>query len=292
MSITESVVEQCSLDWLRELGYEVLSGLVIAPGESAEERLDYKQVFLFDRLGTKLEDLNPRVPQEGLQEALRKLRLISHPTLIENNRAFHRLLVEGVDVEFRNSDGQIVHDKVWLVDFANPEANEFLAVNQFTVEEGHFNRRADVVVFINGIALAVLELKSITDANATIRGAFNQLQTYKAQVPSLFNSNALLVISDGHEARLGTVTSDWERFMTWRTVTGKELVPPGLLQLETLLKGVFEKSRLLDLIRNFIVFEDDGEKVRKKLAGYHQFHAVNKAVESTLKAAGVPSPPA
>ncbi|HZL80292.1 MAG TPA: type I restriction endonuclease subunit R, partial [Candidatus Limnocylindrales bacterium] len=266
---------------------EVLSGLAIAPGEPAAERLDYKQVFLFDRLQTKLEDLNPKIPLEGLEEALRKVRHISHPTLIENNRAFHRLLVEGVDVEFRNADGQIVHDKVWLIDFANPEANEFLAVNQFTVEGGHFNRRADVVVFINGIPLAVQELKNIADKQATIRKAFDQCQTYKAQIPSLFHSNALLVISDGHQAKLGTITSDWERFMTWRTITGKELVPPGSLQLETLLKGVFDKHRLLDLIRNFIVFEDDGDKVVKKLAGYHQFHAVNKAVETTLRAAGV-----
>jgi type I restriction enzyme, R subunit len=282
--ITESVVEDAALDWLKGLGYEILSGLAIAPGEPAAERADYKQVFLFDRLQTKLEDLNPEIPQEGLQEALRKIRLISHPTLIENNRAFHRLLVEGVDVEFRNADGQIVHDKVWLVDFANTEANEFLAVNQFTVEEGHFNRRPDVVVFINGIPLAVLELKNIADEQATIRKAFDQFQTYKAQIPSLFHSNALLVISDGHQAKLGTITSDWERFMTWRTITGKELVPPGSLQLETLLKGVFDKHRLLDLIRNFIVFEDDGEKVIKKLAGYHQFHAVNKAVVTTVEA--------
>ena len=282
--LTESVVEDAALKWLKGLDYEVLSGLAIAPGEPAAERTDYKQVFLFDRLQTKLEDLNPKIPLEGLQEALRKIRLISHPTLIENNRAFHRLLVEGVDVEFRNREGNIAHDKVWLIDFANPEANEFLAVNQFTVEEGHFNRRADVVVFINGIPLAVLELKNIADEQATIRKAFDQFQTYKAQIPSLFHSNALLVISDGHEARLGTVTSDWERFMTWRTITGKELVPPGSLQLETMLKGVFDKHRLLDLIRNFVVFEDDGEKVVKKLAGYHQFHAVNKAVATTVEA--------
>ena len=279
-----SVVEQAALDWLGGLGYEMLSGLAIAPGEPAAERSDYKQVFLFDRLQTKLEDLNPKIPREGLQEALRKIRLISHPTLIENNRAFHRLLVEGVDVEFRNREGRIVHDKVWLVDFANPDANEFLAVNQFTVEEGQFNRRTDVVVFVNGIPLAVMELKNIADEKATVRKAFDQFQTYKAQIPSLFHSNALLVISDGHEAKLGTITSDWERFMTWRTITGWELVPPGSLQLETLLKGVFDKARLLDLIRNFIVFEDDGDKVSKKIAGYHQFHAVNKAVATTVEA--------
>ncbi|HEX5397496.1 MAG TPA: type I restriction endonuclease, partial [Verrucomicrobiae bacterium] len=289
--LTESVVEDAALDWLKGLGYEIVSGLAIAPGETAAERTEYRQVFLFDRLQTKLEDLNHTIPLEGLQEALRKLRLVNHPTLIENNRAFHRLLVECVDVEFRNKSGEIVHDKVWLIDFANPEANEFLAVNQFTVEEGHFNRRPDVVVFINGIPLAVLELKNIADKQATIRKAFDQFQTYKAQIPSLFHSNALLAISDGHEARLGTVTSDWERFMTWRTIDGRDLVPPGSLQLETLLKGVFDKHRLLDLIRNFIVFEDDGEKVVKKLAGYHQFHAVNKAVETTLRAAGVTANP-
>src|SRR6266550_4751266 len=192
-SVTESVVELAALDWLGGLGYEVLLGMTIAPGEAAAERTDYKQVLLFDRLQTKLEDLNPRIPLEGLLEALRKIRLISHPTLIENNRAFHRLLVEGVDVEFRNKEGQITHDKVWLIDFADPAANEFLAVNQFTVEEGHFNRRADVVVFINGIPLAVQELKNIADEQATIRKAFDQFQTYKAQIPSLFHSNALLV---------------------------------------------------------------------------------------------------
>jgi type I restriction enzyme, R subunit len=289
VKLTESIVEQAALDWLGGLGYEVLSGLAIAPGEQAAERTDYKQVFLFDRLQTKLEDLNPKIPTEGLQEAVRKLRLVSHPTLIENNRAFHKLLVEGVDVEYRNSESQIAHDKVWLIDFENPEANEFLAVNQFTVEEGHFNRRADVVVFINGIPLAVMELKNIADEQATIRKAFDQFQTYKAQIPALFHSNALLVISDGIEARLGTITSDWERFMAWRTVTGQDLVPPGSLQLETLLKGVFAKSRLLDLIRNFIVFEDAGSfqtgnaSPLKKLAGYHQFHAVNKAVAKTAE---------
>ena len=286
-SISESIIEKAALNWLGGLGSEDLSELMIAPGEPAAERADYKQVFRFDRLQTKLEDLNPQIPLEGLKEALRKVRLISHPTLIENNRAFHRLLVEGVDVEFRNADGQIVHDKVWLIDFANPDANEFLAVNQFTVEEGHFNRRADIVVFINGIPLAVLELKNIADEQATIRKAFDQFQTYKAQIPSLFHSNALLVISDGLQAKLGTITSDWERFMTWRTITGKDLVLPGSLQLETLLKGVFEQARLLDLIKNFVVFEDDGEKVVKKLAGYHQFHAVNKAVATTVEASAI-----
>lgn len=290
MNLNESTVEHCSLSWLGGLGYEVLKGLAIAPGEPAAERTDYKQIFLFDRLRTKLADLNPKIPAEGLQEALRKIKLFSHPTLIDNNRAFHKLLVEGVDVEFRNRAGEIVHDKVWPVDFSNPIKNEFLAVNQFTVEEGQFNRRADVVVFVNGIPLAVLELKNIANQQATIRKAFDQLQTYKAQIPTLFNTNALLVISDGHQAKLGTITSDWERFMTWRTVNGDDLAPVGALQLETLLNGVFDKHRFLDLIRNFIVFEDAGDSQTgnttslKKVAGYHQFHAVNKAVAKTVQA--------
>jgi type I restriction enzyme R subunit len=289
--LTENLVEQhvelATMDWLQQLGYQIVYGPYLAPPEPGAERKSFRDVLLVGRLLNRLRQVNPKIPQDGLQEALRKIRLISHPTLIENNRAFHKLLVEGVDVEFRRKSGEIVHDKVWLIDFANPEANEFLAVNQFTVEEGHFNRRADVVVFINGIPLVVHELKNIADEQATIRKAFDQFQTYKTQIPSLFHSNALLVISDGHQAKLGTITSDWERFMTWRTITGKELVPPGSLQLETLLKGVFDKHRLLDLIRNFIVFEDDGEKVVKKLAGYHQFHAVNKAVTTTVEASAI-----
>ena len=275
------------MDWLQQLGYQIVYGPHLAPAEPGAERKSFRDVLLVGRLLSQLQQVNPKVPPEGRDEALRKIRLISHPTLIENNRAFHRLLVEGVDVEFRNKSGEIVHDKVWLIDFANPEANEFLAVNQLTVEEGHFNRRADVVVFINGIPLAVLELKNIADEQATIRKAFDQIQTYKGQIPSLFHSNALLVISDGNQAKLGTITSDWERFMTWRTIDGRDLVPPGSLQLETLLKGVFDKHRLLDLIRNFVVFEDDGDKVVKKLAAYHQFHAVNKAVATTVEASRV-----
>ena len=219
-----------------------------------------------------------------MAEAERKARLATSPSLIDNNRAFHRLLVEGVDVEYRDADGAVKHDKARLVDWQTPGNNHWLAVNQFTVEEGQHNRRADIVVFINGLPLAVLELKNLADENATIRQAFNQLQTYKAQIPALFQTNALLVASDGNEARAGTLTADWERFMAWRTITGEELAPAGMLQLETLLKGVFERARFLDLIRNFIVFEDDGAHVLKKVAAYQQFHAVNKAVAKSVQA--------
>ncbi len=282
--ITESVVEQAALGWLESLHYTVLSGLQIAPGEAEAERDDYSQVLLLGRLRRKLAGVNPELPPAALDEAVRKVRLTASPSLIENNRAFHRLLVEGVDVEFTDAEGRVKHDKAWLVDFARAEANDWLAVNQFTVVEGGHERRADVVVFVNGLPLAVLELKNLADENATARKAFDQLQTYKAQIPSLFHTNAILVASDGADARMGTLTANWEWFMAWRTVTGEDLAPPGQLQLETLLKGVFEPSRFLDLVRNFIVFEDDGAQVAKKVAAYHQFHAVNKATAKTVEA--------
>ena len=206
------------------------------------------------------------------------------PSLVENNRRFHKLLTDGVDVEYRRPDGSIAGDKVWLIDFDSPERNDWLAVNQFTVVENKHNRRADIVVFVNGLPLAVIELKNAGDENATIRGAFNQLQTYKNDIPGLFATNELLVISDGLEARVGTLTADWERFMPWRTTDGETVAPKGTLELEVLLKGVFPKDRLLDLARNFVVFEVDGASVVKKVAGYHQYHAVNKALDCTVRA--------
>ncbi|MEO2090491.1 MAG: type I restriction endonuclease subunit R, partial [Gemmataceae bacterium] len=206
------------------------------------------------------------------------------PSLIENNRRLHRLLTEGVDVEYSRPDGSVAGDKVWLIDFARPEDNDFLAVNQFTVVEDRHTRRLDVVVFVNGLPLAVLELKNPTDENATAKDAFHQLQTYKAELPSLFGTNVLLVASDGLDARVGTLTADWERFMPWRTIDGQEVAAKGLPELDVLVKGVFSRRRLLDLLQNFVVFEVDGPTVVKKLAGYHQYHAVNKAVNCTVAA--------
>ncbi len=207
------------------------------------------------------------------------------PSLVENNRRFHKLLTDGIDVEYRQPDGSIAGDKVWLFDFNRPERNEWLAVNQFTVIENKRNRRPDLVVFINGLPLAVVELKNPGDENATTRGAFNQFQTYKKDIPSLFTTNEVLVASDGLEARVGTLTADWERFMPWRTIEGIDVAPKGTPELEVLLKGIFAKDRFLDLIRHFAVFEDDGKAIIKKLAGYHQYHAVNKAVGCTVRAA-------
>ena len=282
--VSENVVEDAALAWLKELGYAVLHGPDIAPGEPDAERRTYADVVLAGRLQSSLALINPGVPASALDEALRKVARTETPSLVENNRRFHKLLTDGVDVEYRRPDGSIAGDKVWLIDFDHPERNDWLAVSQFTVVENKRNRRADIVVFVNGLPLAVVELKNAGDENATIKGAFNQLQTYKNDIPSLFTTNELLVISDGLEARVGTLTSDWEWFMPWRTLDGKTVAPQGTLGLEVLLKGVFPKERLLDLARNFVVFEVDGASVVKKVAGYHQFHAVNKALDCTVRA--------
>ena len=283
--ISEAVVEEASLIWLKSLQYSIASGADIAPNEPASERDGYGDVVLHRRLGSAIQRLKPSVPAGACEEALRKVLRSESASLIENNRRFHRLLTEGVDVEYRRADGSIAGDKVWLVDWADPPRNDWLAVNQFTVVETRKTRRADVVVFINGLPLAVIELKNPGDENATTKGAFNQFQVYKKDIPGLFAYNALMVVSDGHEARVGTLTSDWDRFMPWRTIDGVAIAPKGQPELETLLKGIFAKQRLLDLVRNFLVFEDDGQSVIKKLAGYHQFHAVNKAVACTIQAA-------
>ncbi|MCI0620291.1 MAG: type I restriction endonuclease subunit R [Acidobacteria bacterium] len=282
--MTESVVEQAALAWFESLGYQVLSGPTIAPGELFEERSTYGDVVLVKRLREALARINRLIPAEAIEDAVRKVLRTESPSLVENNRRFHRFLTDGVSVEYRRDD-RIVHDTVWLFDFEEPENNDWVAVNQFTVEENRKNRRPDIVVFVNGLPLSVIELKNLADENATIRDAYHQLQTYKKDIPSLFPFNELLVISDGLEARAGTLTSGWERFMPWRTIEGDEIAPKGSLEMEVLLRGVFDKKRFLDLVRHFIVFEDNGRNLEKKLAGYHQFHAVNKAVRCTLKAA-------
>jgi type I restriction enzyme R subunit len=286
MHLTEADVEQAALGWLAALGYAVVHGPAIAPGEPGAERGSYGDVVLVERLRAALARLNPAVPAAALDEALRKVLRPDSPSLLVNNRAFHRMLVEGVNVETRRPDGSIAGAQVRLLDFAHVAANDWLAVNQFTVIEGRHNRRADVVLFVNGLPLAVIELKNPADEDADVWKAFNQLQTYKAQIPSLFVYNEALVISDGLTARIGSLTADKERFMPWRTIAGEQLAPATMLELEVLLRGVFERERFLDLLRSFVVFEDDGGgTLVKKLAGYHQFHAVRKAVAATIDAA-------
>ena len=283
--VVESTVEDATLSWFEELGYTVLHGPDIAPGEMFAERTSYGDVILEKRLRESLARINPQVPAEAIDETVRR---VTHPetaSLVENNRRFHQMLVSGVDVEYRRGDGSIAGDIVWLIDFAEPGNNDWVAANQFTVVENKNNRRPDVIVFVNGLPIGVLELKNPGDENATIRGAYNQFQTYKKDIPSLFPYNEILVISDGLQARAGTLTADWERFSPWRTVDGTEVASSTSLQLDVLVKGIFEKKRLLDLVRNFIVFEADGALVIKKMAAYHQFHAVRKAVETTVTAA-------
>ena len=284
-TFTESVVEEATLDWLRELGYGVIHGQEIAPDAPRAERANFGEVVLEGRLRSALARINPGIPEEAREDALRQVLHIATPGLVESNRRFHALLTGGVPIEYQRADGAKVGDRCWLVDFTDPDRNDWLAVNQFTIIEGRANRRPDVVLFVNGLPLAVLELKNAADADATIAGAYNQFQTYKRDIPSLFVYNEALVVSDGLEARLGSLTSDFERFMPWRTVEGDHIAPRGTPEIETLLKGVFERRRFLDLIHHFVVFEVEGPKIAKKIAAYHQYHAVNKAVTSTLRAA-------
>src|SRR3989441_947014 len=285
---SESVVEQAALAWLEGLGYAVLHGPEIAAGEPAAERTDpnYRDVVLEQRLRQALVRLNPDLPTEAVEDAFRKLMRADAPSLIERNRTVHHTLVDGVTVEYRRPDGSIAGAQARVLDFDVPERNDWLAVNQFTVAKGQHNRRPDVVIFVNGLPLAVLELKNPADENATIWTAFQQLQTYQVQIPSLFAYNAALVVSDGVEARIGALGAGREWFKPWRTITGREVAATHLAELQVVLEGVFDRRRFLDLVRHFIVYEDaGGGNLAKKMAGYHQFHAVNVAIAETLRAA-------
>ena len=281
----ESEVEQAALAWLEGLGYTILHGPDIAPGVPFAERDDYGQVVLERRLRQALQRLNPHAPPDALDEAFRRLTRPDSPSLVANNHAVHRYLVEGVPVEYQRADGSFRGDLIRVLDHDDPENNEFLAVNQFTVVEERCERRPDVVLFVNGLPLAVIELKNPADESADIWRAFNQLQTYKQQIPSLFIYNEALLVSDGVQARIGTLTADREWFLPWRTITGEELAAAHLPELQVVLEGAFDRRRFLDLIRHFIVFEDAGGGVLvKKMAGYHQYHAVNVAIEETVRA--------
>jgi type I restriction enzyme R subunit len=284
LAVAESDVEDLALEHFKNLGYAVIHGPNIAPGEATAERERYEEVVLRGRLEEALRKLNPGVPAVALEEAARKVLHPASPSLLANNRALHKMLRDGVEVDVARAGGEVRGVRVHLVDWSDPERNDLVAVNQFTVVEGQVNRRPDVVVFLNGMPVGLLELKNPADENATVQHAFTQVQNYTKQIPSLFVYNAVVVISDGTFARIGTLTSNWERFAPWRTVDGKVVAHPKNLELSTLLDGVFDKERFLDLVRDFIVFEDDGATVVKKLAGYHQFHAVRKAVAETVRA--------
>ncbi len=285
-ALTEADVEEAALEWLGDLGWQTAHGPDIAPGTAGEERADYGAVVLERRLRDALARLNPDLPLDALDDAFRRLTRPEGSTIEARNRAFHRMLVAGVKVEYRTAGGAIRGDQAAVIDYANPSANDFLAVNQVTVTERDHTRRPDVVLFVNGLPLGVIELKNPADEEADIWTAWQQLQTYRAELPSLFSMNELLVVSDGTEARLGTLTAGREWFKPWRTVSGEGLAEVTALELRVLIEGVCAPERLLPLLRDFIVFEDDGSGVLvKKMAGYHQFHAVRTAIAETLRAA-------
>lgn len=285
-NFNEAELEQAVLEWFQELYYNCAYGPEISPGGDYPERDDYDEVILKERLMDAMRRINPHIPEEALEEAYRKVLTTKTPSLIVNNKEFYRLITDGVDVEVRRPDGSIKTDKVWLFNFSedNEQNNDWLAVNQFTVIEHRHNRRPDVTVFVNGIPLAVIELKSSSDENVGLTEAFHQIETYKAEIPTLLTYNSFLVISDGINAKAGTLTADEDRFMLWRTIDGEDVAPISLPQLEVLIKGMFDKRRFLDIIKNFILFQTDGREIYKILAGYHQYHAVKTAVTCTHRA--------
>ncbi|MFN8625771.1 MAG: type I restriction endonuclease subunit R [Candidatus Binatia bacterium] len=284
--LSESDVEDAALAWLEAGGWQIARGPDIAPDMPEAERRDYGEVVLAQRLRDALARVNPELPAEALDDAFRKLIRIEGTDLIQRNRALHRLLVDGVTVEYRTREGEVRGAQARVIDFDESGGNDWLAVNQFSVTENKHSRRPDVVLFVNGLPLAVLELKNAATEDATIWTAFQQLQTYKAEVPALFAPNAVLVVSDGVEARAGTLTAGREWFKPWRTISGEAVADVHMPELQVVIEGMLAPRRFLDLVRDFLVFEDDGSgRLVKKMAGYHQFHAVQVAVGETLRAA-------
>jgi type I restriction enzyme R subunit len=290
---TESHVEEAALEWLQQVGYACVGGPEIAPGEPGAERQSYREVVLLDRLRQALARLNPELPESALDDAFRQVTRPESPNPIVNNHRFHRLLVEGVPVSYQADDGRTAYAHARLADFDDPSANDWLAVNQFSVQiqgtlanpdtplEG--TRRPDIVLFLNGLPICVIELKNAVDENASVLDAYHQLDTYKAELPDLFVHNEGLVASDGTDARMGPLTAGWEWFKAWRTVDG-ETVERARPPLETLIRGALAPERYLDRIRFFTVYEENRAETVKKIASYHQYHAANKAVQATLEA--------
>jgi len=295
MRITENTIEEFAIKLLEHLGYQYIYAPDIAPDTEQAERNSYEEVLLIERLQDAIRKINPRIPRDSQVEALKEIHRINSPELLNNNEAFHRMLTEGVKVTYQK-DGNQRGDLVWLIDFENPENNEFVVTNQFTVIEDGNTKRTDVILFVNGLPLVVIELKNPVDENATIKSAYKQLQTYKTIIPSLFTYNGFMIISDGLEAKAGSLSAGMTRFMAWKSADGKEEASHLVSQLETLINGMLNKETLLDLIRHFIVFEKSKREdsktgivsisTVKKLAAYHQYYAVNRAVESTLRATG------
>lgn len=295
-ALNESTVEDAVLEYLAELGYQTAWGPNLAPGEAGEERASFDQVILHNRLRSAVERLNPGVPPSLVDGAIKRLGRAESQNAVAENFRVHKLITEGVPVEHRGPDGAVRTTRIWLIDFDDPTNNDWVAINQFTIMENGKNRRPDVVVFVNGLPLGLLELKNPTDEHATLKGAWNQLQTYRHDIPSLFVPNALAVISDGTSAAMGSFTGGFEHFAPWKTVDGREVVT-HLPAIEVLVRGIFDQRRFLDILRNFVVFSEEtvtdkntGQKIKaliKRVTKYHQYWAVNAAVESTIKASSV-----
>jgi len=293
--ITESAIEQLAIELLEKSGYQYVYGPDIAPDSETPERKSFEDVLLIERLTAAVTRINPNVPLDAREDAVKQLLRLNSPELISNNESFHRMLTEGIKVCYQ-IDGNSRGDLVWLIDFSSPENNDFLVLNQYTVIENNFNKRPDVVLFVNGLPLVIIELKNPADENATVNSAFKQIQTYKQSIPKLFAYNGFIVVSDGLEAKAGAISAGFSRFMAWKTADGKVEASPLIGQLETLIKGMLCRSTLLDLIHHFIVFEKAKKEDKdtgiitiqtvKKLASYHQYYAVNRAVESTQRASG------
>jgi type I restriction enzyme R subunit len=295
-NLNESTVEDAALEYFAQLGYQTAWGPSLAPGEPDEERKSFEQTHLHARLRLAVRRINPGIDGELTDEAIKRLGRAESQNLVAENFRVHKLLTEGVPVEHRGSDGAVRTDRIWLIDYDEPSNNDWVAINQFTIIENGKNRRPDVIVFVNGIPLGLLELKNPTDEHATLKGAWNQLQTYRHDIPSLFVPNAVAVISDGTSAAMSSFTGGFEHFAPWKTVDGREVVT-NLPALEVLIKGIFDQRRFLDIVRNFVVFSEEtvtekktSQKIKaliKRVTKYHQYWAVNAAVESTVKASGV-----
>ena len=286
--LNEQQLEQHCIGWFQEAGWQFVHGPEIAPEGIHPERADYRQVILRDRLLAALGRINPHMPAAALEQAVHAVHTLSAPQMVVRNRSFHRLLLSGVALEFADGEAKKT-DLVHLIDFANPQLNEFVVINQFTVAGSKQPRRPDLVAFINGLPLAVIELKNPANEHTDVWDAFNQLQTYKDEISALFNSNVALVVSDGWTARVGSLTANAERMLPWRTLANEDDRPCVQLELETVVRGFFAPELFLDYIRHFVLFEQDGDAVIKKIAGYHQFHAVREAVRATVIAASSPA---
>ena len=280
----ESHLEEATLEWFEELGYEIVFAPDIAPEGGYPEREDYSEVILSERLKESLIRINPKLASDAIEDVFRQIIIPQSPSLLMNNKAFQKMITDGIDVQVKQPDASYRTEKAYVFDFEKPLNNEFMVANQFTIIEHGVEKRPDVIAFVNGIPLVVFELKSASDENVDITDAYNQLQTYKMTIPSLSTYNSFMVTSDGINARAGTLTSDEDRFMAWRTIDGDDVAPLSIPQLEVLIKGMFQRDRFLDIIKQFVLLQSDGLDTYKILAGYHQYHAVNKALESTERA--------